>query len=464
MKRLTIRTKFILAVLFIILFPGFISTVFVHATMTEALADELQDRGVVITNNLASNAVEPLLTEDLLTIQHLLLSVKGAEDDVAYVYIANPGGHVLVHTFDEGFPKALLGVNVVTNQPYQVRLLDTDLGYIRDVAVPVLEGRAGTVHVGMSEAGIRREVSAMTRTLAGVTFLLMLGGILVAHIVGGLMARPIYAITRGTEEVGKGNLDYRIEVKGDDEISNLAEAFNQMTENMNKSTEMLIQSEKLASLGQLAAGVAHEVNNPLTNILLGAEAVRDMDLDEDTRWERLDEIVSQAEVAAEIVNGLLVFSRQSKPEFVPVDVEELIDMALEVASHGMRGVQVIMDYEGNLPEVEGDPTQLQQVFLNIILNSVQAMPKGGRLEILTSVEDGFIKTSFEDTGTGISRENIDKVFDPFFTTKMVGEGTGLGLSICLGIVERHGGKIDVQSQPGKGSIFTVELPIDDNDG
>lgn len=462
--KLKIRSKFVLAILLITFLPGLITTVFFHTTMTWALTHELQERGVVVTKNLASNAAEPLLTEDLLTLQRLLNSVKEVEEDVAYVYITSPGGHIRAHTFEDGFPKELLGVNVVSNQDHSAQLLDTDAGYIRDIAVPILEGRAGSVHVGMSEINIRNNIILMTRALIGVTFLLVLNGALLAYTVGNMMAKPIYAITRGAEEVGKGNLDYVIKVKGGDEIGELAKAFNQMTRNLKTSTDMLVQSEKLASLGQLAAGLAHEINNPLTNILLDAEAIRDMEMDEDTRKERLDEIVSQVEATGKIVTNLLEFSRQSEPMTLPTEIEKLIDEALEIATLNIGDVEVIKDYEGNLPEVRGDPIQLKQVFLNIILNSLQAMPKGGRLEIATSMEDEFIKISFEDTGTGISGENLNKVFDPFFTTKKVGEGTGLGLSICLGIIERHGGKIDVQSQPGKGSVFTVRLPAGVKDG
>jgi two-component system NtrC family sensor kinase len=316
----------------------------------------------------------------------------------------------------------------------------------------------------MSETNIRNKVRTMIGYLVGIIFLLLINGVLLAYTVGNMMAKPIYEITRGAEEVGKGNLDHVIKVKGDDEIGELAKAFNRMTGNLKSSMDMLVQSEKLASLGQLAAGVAHEINNPLTNILLDAEAIRDMEMDEDSRKERLDEIVSQVEVTGKIVTNLLEFSRQSEPMTMPTEIEKLIDEALEIAILNTRDVEVIKDYEGNLPEVKGDPIQLKQVFLNIILNSLQAMSKGGRLEIATGMEDEFIRISFEDTGTGISRENLDKVFDPFFTTNKVGEGTGLGLSLCLGIIERHGGKIDVQSQPGKGSVFTVRLPAGVKDG
>lgn len=462
--KIKIRSKFVLAILLITLLQGLITTVFLHTALTRALTHELQDRGVVITKNLASNAAEPILTEDLLALQHLLNSMKEGEEDVAYMYITSPGGHILVHTFEDGFPKELLGVNAVSNQDHGAQLLDTDAGYIRDIAVPVLDGRAGSVHVGMSETSIRNKVLSMTWALVGVTFLLLVNGALLSYMVGNMMAKPIYAITRGAEEVGTGNLDYVIKVKGDDEISELAKAFNQMTTNLKTSTEMLTQSEKLASLGQLAAGVAHEINNPLTNILLDAEAIRDTEMDEDSRKERLDEIVSQVEVTGKIVTNLLEFSRQSEPTTMPTEIEKLINEALEIATLNIGDIEVIKDYEGNLFEVNGDPIQLKQVFLNIILNSFQAMSKGGRLEIATSMEDEFVKISFEDTGTGISKENLDKVFDPFFTTKEIGEGTGLGLSICLGIVERHGGKIDVQSQHGKGSVFTVRLPAGVKDG
>ncbi|MEE8400648.1 MAG: ATP-binding protein [Candidatus Hydrothermarchaeaceae archaeon] len=250
-------------------------------------------------------------------------------------------------------------------------------------------------------------------------------------------------------------------VKMEQELKDYSEKLEQKVE---EKTKQVIHSEKLASLGQLAAGVAHELNNPLTNILLEAEALRDRQMNDETRREMLEDIISQADDAARIVKNLVEFSRQSEPDPVSVDIRDILNNSMRMASHGLNNIKLKKKYPSTLQKINGDPNQLKQVFLNIFLNAIQAMPEGGSLKSSVRVISGFIETDICDDGTGIPKEIIDKIFDPFFTTKNVGEGTGLGLSICLGIVERHGGEITVRSKEGKGSTFTVRLPIsDEND-
>ncbi|MFQ6135890.1 MAG: ATP-binding protein [Candidatus Hydrothermarchaeales archaeon] len=231
------------------------------------------------------------------------------------------------------------------------------------------------------------------------------------------------------------------------------------TRELRKAQQQLIQSEKLAAIGQLAAGVAHEINNPLTNILLDAELLHQKALEGDLAKERLEEIISQVGTVARITRNLLEFARQSEVEIKSLDITALLEKSLEMLSFQLTNIRLEKDFQPNLPELRGDSSQLQQVFLNIITNAIQAMPDGGRLGISIVRENGFIRVDISDTGLGIAEEDLGKIFDPFYTTKGVGGGTGLGLSICLGIVERHGGDIRVESKVDKGSTFTVRLPI-----
>jgi signal transduction histidine kinase len=235
-----------------------------------------------------------------------------------------------------------------------------------------------------------------------------------------------------------------------------------LEQKIEEKTRQLIQSEKLASLGQLAAGVAHEINNPLTNILLDAEALqRRCGSEEEKR--RAEEIIEQVEVVKRIVHNLLEFSRQVEPEIREVDVEELIDKTLSMLSHQLRDIRIEKNLITGL-KIKGDLNQLEHVLLNIFLNAIQAMPGGGKLRIDVKSPDGSVEIHITDTGIGIPQEDIGKIFDPFFTTKKIGEGTGLGLSIAMGIVQRHKGEIRVKSKVGKGSTFIVKLPAGDDAG
>ncbi len=222
-------------------------------------------------------------------------------------------------------------------------------------------------------------------------------------------------------------------------------------------------ASRLASIGEMAAGIAHEINNPLTTVIGFSQLLMRSDVTDDIR-DDLQVIDSEAQRVAKIVAGLLTFARKRQPDGECVDTNAIISRALELRSYEMEvnNIQVITRLAPDLPQTMADASQLQQVFLNIILNAEKAMIEAhnkGKLLIKTEKIDGSIRVSFADDGPGISPENLDRVFDPFFTTREVGEGTGLGLSICHGIIAAHKGRIYAESESGKGATFVVELPI-----
>jgi PAS domain S-box-containing protein len=224
-----------------------------------------------------------------------------------------------------------------------------------------------------------------------------------------------------------------------------------------KLQQKLLHSEKLASVGQLAAGVAHEINTPLTNISLTAEALKEEDC-QGLAAKKLESILEQVTIISKTVENLLDFSRLTEPETGDVDLSELLEKALDMLSVKLKNIEVKKKYTSDSIVVSGDPNQLLQVFVNIILNASQAMPHGGKLGIAVKRKKNFIEATISDTGPGIAEKDIPNIFDPFFTTKDIGKGTGLGLSIAHEIIEGHGGKITVHSRVGRGSTFTVKLP------
>jgi signal transduction histidine kinase/DNA-binding response OmpR family regulator len=232
------------------------------------------------------------------------------------------------------------------------------------------------------------------------------------------------------------------------------------TRELRETRDALIQSEKLASIGQLAAGVAHEINNPI-GVILGFAQVLLKRIDADDPMYRPLSLIEQEGVRCKnIVQDLLDFSRQSK--FAPrrLDVVGVIESAVKLMEHHANSdlVTVEREYAGDLPQVVADENQLQQVYFNIIRNAYQAMPEGGTLHIRCQAVGDEVLSSFADSGVGIPAENLRHIFDPFFTTKEVGQGTGLGLSVSYGIVRQHGGTIEVSSKDGGGATFTVRLP------
>jgi signal transduction histidine kinase len=226
--------------------------------------------------------------------------------------------------------------------------------------------------------------------------------------------------------------------------------------------EQLMQTEKLSSIGLLAAGVAHEINTPLTGISSYTQILLKEDMDDDERRRAiLKKIEKQTFRASEIVGGLLSFSRLGGSEFTAVDINQIIHDSLSLLDHqfDMNRIRVARNMYKALPPVYGNTGKLQQVFVNLFLNARDAMPSGGELGIHTGADDSMVVVDISDTGSGIPRENLKRVFDPFFTTKGIGKGTGLGLAVSYGIIQEHGGGIFVESDAGKGTCFTLKLPV-----
>ncbi len=245
-----------------------------------------------------------------------------------------------------------------------------------------------------------------------------------------------------------------------EEIEGTLVAIEDVTERM-RLEEQLQQSDKLSSIGLLAAGVAHEVNTPLTGISSYSQMLMQQIPETDPRHQLLEKIYRQTSRASSIVNNLLNFSRVSDSRFAPVDLNRVIDDTIQLLDAQLRNTQieVVRRLADNLPPAAGNAPKLQQVFMNLIVNARDAMPKGGRLEISTESDDDFVIIRFRDTGVGIAPEHLSKIYDPFFTTKQIGKGTGLGLAVSYGIIQDHGGHVSVESSPGEGALFQITLPL-----
>lgn len=231
----------------------------------------------------------------------------------------------------------------------------------------------------------------------------------------------------------------------------------------NAVDQKTLQAEKMAVIGNLASGVAHEINNPLNNILWNVENLKNMVRENKEIEGSLDEIIRDVEYATKITRNLLSYARQNDPQFSEINVGQIIDKALSMLSFNLKDIKVNKKYD-DVPTVVGDANQILQVLLNIFTNAIHASPKGMEITVELENKNNYLQIKVTDKGKGISKEKIGKVFDPFFTTKKEGLGTGLGLSISKGIIERHKGFIDVQSDIDIGSTFTIGLPMGETDG
>jgi len=303
-----------------------------------------------------------------------------------------------------------------------------------------------------------------------------------------ILTQPLSDLTSMAQQLGAGRLDHRMHIESDGEIGQLSLAFDNMADSLQAaqgtleqkvvertralehSQQQLLQAAKLASIGELAGGVAHEINNPASIILMRIASLEEelgsLELPNETT-EDVAVIGRQVEKISRIVSGLLTFSRRSTAELRPLDVNDVVHRTVHLMEDLVRsrGVELKLDLAGALPHTRGDNSQIEQVLLNLVNNALDAMPQGGRITFITRVTGGddsrspAVTLSVLDTGSGIAPEHLDRVFDPFFTTKEPGEGTGLGLSVSYGIVEQHGGVIEVSSQPGIGTRFDLRLPV-----
>jgi|UniRef100_UPI004049E24C two-component system, NtrC family, sensor kinase len=316
--------------------------------------------------------------------------------------------------------------------------------------------------------------------------IMSLVGILVSGVVvWGLVWRiihPLRELSDAAEAVGRGDFSRRIEKISNDECGDLAGAFNRMTTNLRGSRaelestvetlratqQQLVQSEKLSAVGQFVAGVAHELNNPLTAVIGFSDLLSQVSTDEKMR-PHLELIAKSAHRCHKIVQSLLSFARQHKPERKLVRINAVIDEVVEIMAYDLRtsNIEVVKQYGESLPEIMADPHQLQQVFVNIMSNARQALltfRQDGRLVLATRTVGQYLRITFQDNGPGIEAENLRRIFDPFFTTKPVGKGTGLGLSLSYGIISEHGGRISAESQIGQGTTFIIDLPLTTENG
>ena len=495
--RIPLFWKFTIGMVIVVILFGGINVTLVHRIIFSSLEKELEQRGIFMSHIISQRAINYLLFDDLVALNVLLDEVQGADDAIEYILVCDTDCKILAHTFDKPVPEGLYYVHdrsEIKNEVLRAHVrFDGSDQIFRDISIPLMEGGIGFLRVGISETHIEQTLNKATRTLLGMILILIGISLIGTFIFSYLVTSPVKDISHIAENLDmqsirekKLMLVSRYPVRGSkfmrilpgDEIDILVSKFNEMVfrlqqayDDLETAQRKVVQSEKLASIGTLAAGLAHEVNNPLAGIMNciarmkknpenKAEAAKYLDL--------MEEATSKVEV---VIRNLLNFARQPDVEKSKVSLAPVVENAIALATHKLEKCHIHIAFENNAGQLlfHANKNQLEQVFLNLILNGIDAVEEkkeqfpdiqGEILITATPVKNNrSVKIEVSDNGIGIPNEYMNKVVDPFFTTKSVGKGTGLGLSVSMNIIREHRGEMEIESEYLSGTVLRIVLPV-----
>lgn len=396
---------------------------------------------------------------------------------VVYVTVLDPEGWVLAHsdlTLYHSRPVDPLTRAALSTSEIALHYVgDPFRSGILDVAVPlsVSSKRFGTLRIGYSLAELSRNYAALKRKVLTLTVAASGAMVLFLFVIAKILTRPILRLAGALNSVHLGSLAAVPLPERRDEIGDLQNSYRIMVDRLRRQEEerertqdLIVNTEKMASVGMISSGIAHEINNPLTGAVHGVAALSKGSLPPEKRDQYLNLVKGSLERIRRAVSQLLDYSTVHAPNFSDCDVSRVVERVLSLLSYRLEKNGIAVDNRIPPLTVRADAHKLEQVLVNMVLNAAAAMPEGGRLTLRHRAENDFLTLVIEDTGEGIPAENLGRIFDPFFTTKGIGKGTGLGLAVCKKIVDQHGGRISVASTPGKGAGFHVSLPFSPRDG
>ncbi len=476
--KLSLKTKVFLSVgLFYLAAIGTLTYLTIRSQRNLLLA-QMSERAKVGINLMELSVTGALYRLDTFRLETVAREAK-ALPDVSYAYIFDNKGMIvgdyhedqsqLLSTFTDDLGATITKSNeTLVNIDYKKHILD--------ISKPVELGheKLGGIRLGFDLHPMLELIEGVTFKAVGISSTIFLIGLVIIFIITFRMTKPIERLTLAAKRIEEGDLQYRVSIQRDDEIGSLAAAFDQMAERLmqrerelKQSQDTLRRADRLSALGLLTAGLAHEIRNPLVAIRTFTQLLPERYDDAEFREGFQGLALKEVDRICGLINDLLNFARPSKPNVAPESVNDVIDSIARILETQAKekGMSISRDFGDSLPKVWIDREQMKQVFMNLILNAIQAMKEGDTITLATRAvsrngtepSGEFVQVEIRDTGIGIPEESLQHIFDPFFTSK--DEGSGLGLAVSHQIVQEHGGFVTVESNLGKGTVFFVHVPV-----
>jgi signal transduction histidine kinase len=418
----------------------------------QVILDQIQKKGTIIAEVMAQTSLTPLLNHDYGTLR-VYCEAIAKDTDVLSVGILDSDHIIKMHTDLD-----MLGLKTFfdsKNDPLTYELM---------TPIQIKSDTVGYIHVLLSVQRALTEAEQFKNRNLEIALYAVLIGLIVAILMSRLITTPIHKLAQGAREISAGNLDWEMDIHSSDEMGTLADAFKYMTGRLKRHINTRIQSEKMAVIGRLSSGLAHEIRNPLEPIKGAATMLKETHKEDPVVQRYAMIIEEEVDTLSSFLNSYLDFARTQEPVFSETLLNPITDQVCELLQQLIqeKSIKIRRDFDPTLPPVWADPHQIKQVLMNILLNAIQALPhEGGYIQVSSRVENsnrpGVVVLEVYDSGKGIGEEVLDHIFDPFFTTRP--EGTGLGLSISHTLVEQNGGTIFIESEQGNWTRVRLAFPL-----
>ncbi|MBI5500665.1 MAG: HAMP domain-containing histidine kinase [Deltaproteobacteria bacterium] len=469
MANLRLRTRFIALLIAAVVVFGSVNFLFIDSVAGRVLAAEVENRARATARLLAAEAAGPILQQDTVALRRILAAAVESDGGLGYALVLSSDGEVVVSTFSGGAPRGLAAAHrPPAGDESTILVLDRGTEF-SDVAVPVLDGRIGTLRVGARLDRVRSALLSLRLALLGMVVAFLVAGILGAHLMAHLIASPVETLAAAALRFDPARppepVAFDVPARG--EIADLARSFeamaarlHQLHEDRQAFQDRIVRAERLATVGALASGIAHEVNNPLAGLRNCLQAIsrEPEDVEQTRSYARM--MIEASHSIERTVRSLIDVAARSRPAPSTFDVCALTERVELLVRHRFvaAGVRLEIECAARLGPVRTDEGLLQQILVNLLLNAADASPRGEAVKLQVRVEAGQALLEVIDRGTGIAPEVRERIFDPFVTTKAERGGTGLGLAMVKTLVQDLDGTVTFESAPGRGTRFLVALP------